>query len=84
MHAASPCSRHMERLFIDFVGPLTRSKRGNIAILVVVYAFSKFESFFLVRRITSQVVVNCLVREYFPAYGTPTPVVTDNARGFLL
>ena len=42
MHAASPCSRPMERLFIEFVGPLTRSKRGNIAILVEVDAFSKF------------------------------------------
>jgi len=39
MHAASPCSRPMERLFIDFVGPLTRSKRGNIALFVAVDAF---------------------------------------------
>jgi len=26
MHAANPCSQPMERLFIDFVGPLTHSK----------------------------------------------------------
>jgi hypothetical protein len=35
----------MERFFIDFVGPLTRTKRGNIAILVNLDAFSKFVFF---------------------------------------
>jgi hypothetical protein len=42
LHSAEPCSEPMEKLFVDFVGPLVRSKRGNIAILVVVDAFSKF------------------------------------------
>ena len=39
-----------------FYGLLTSSKRGNIAILVVLDAFSKFVSFYLVRKISSQVV----------------------------
>jgi hypothetical protein len=82
MHASIPCSRPMERLFVNFVGPLTRSMRGNVAILVVVDAFSKFVSFFPVRRMTSQAVVDCLEKWYFPAYGTPTSVVTDNTRVF--
>jgi hypothetical protein len=43
LHSAKPCSELIEKLFFDFVGPLVRSKRGNIAILlVVVDAFSKF------------------------------------------
>jgi transposase InsO family protein len=78
MHASRP----MERLFVDHVGPLTRSKRGNIAILVTVDAFSNFVSFFPVRRMTSQTVVDCLEKWYFPAYGKPMSVVTDNARVF--
>jgi len=82
MHVSNPCSRPMERLFVDFVGPLTRSKRGNSAILVVVDSFSKFVSFFPVRRMTSQIVVDCLEKSYFPAYGTPMSIVTDNARVF--
>jgi hypothetical protein len=36
----------MEKLFIHFVGPLTHTKWGNIAILVVVDAFSKFVQFY--------------------------------------
>jgi hypothetical protein len=82
LHSAEPCSEPMERLFVDFVGPLVRSKRGNIAILVVVDGFSKFVCFYPVRRITAQVVLDCLERSFFPAYGTPKCVVTDNARVF--
>jgi len=72
----------MERLFADFMGPLTRSKRGNIAILVVLRAFSKYVSFVPVRKISSQVVCVCLDRAFFPAYCTPVSIVTDNAKVF--
>jgi hypothetical protein len=72
----------MDRLFIDFVGPLVRSKPGNIAILVNVEAFSKFVAFYPVRNITSRVVLDCLERSFFPAYGTPKYLFTDNAKMF--
>jgi len=52
LHLASPVALPMDRLFIDFVGPLVRTKRGNIAILVVVDSFSKFVSFRPVRKMT--------------------------------
>jgi hypothetical protein len=35
----------MEKLFIDFVRPLVRTKRGKVTILVGLDAFSKFISF---------------------------------------
>jgi hypothetical protein len=35
-----------------------------------------------VRRMSAQVVLDCLERSFFPAYGTPTCVVTDNALVF--
>jgi len=72
----------MDRLFSDFVGPLVRTKRGNIAILVVVDSFSKFVSFRPFRKMTSSAVSDYLEREYFPAYGTPKSIVTDNAKVF--
>jgi len=82
LHSASPSSQPMEKLFIDFVGPLTRTKRGNLAILVTVDAFSKFVFFCPVRKISSQIVSDCLERSFFPAYGTPVSIVIDNARVF--
>ena len=82
LHDANPFSQPMERLFVDFVGPLTRTKRGNLAILVVVDGFSKFVSFSPVQKMSAQAVLDCLERSFFPAYGTPTCVVTDNAKVF--
>jgi len=60
---------------VNFVGPLTRTKRGNPAIPVVLDSFSKFVSLFLVRRMARSVVIDCLERGYFPAYGTPKSIV---------
>ena len=64
------------------MGPLTRSKRINIATLVVVDNFSKSVSLYPTQRITASVVVHCLERQYFPTFGAPKSVVTVNARIF--
>jgi len=82
LHSASPVTAPMQRLFIDFVGPLTRTKCGNIDILVVVDSFSKFVSFCPVRKMTSAAVSDYLGRSYFPAFGVPKSIVTDNAKAF--
>ena len=62
--SCNPVSQPTDRLFVDFVGPLVRSKRGNIAILVV-DSLSKFVSFCPVRKITSQAVSDHLERGFF-------------------
>ena len=80
LHSSAPCSRPMECLFMDFVGPLTRTKRGNLAILVIMDALSKFVFFRSVRKMSSQVVI-VPGKGVFLAYGTPGSV-TDNARVF--
>jgi len=67
---------------MDFVGPLTRTKRGHSAILAILDGFSKFVVFYPVRKISSQTVVECLERSYFPIYGIPQAIVTDNASVF--
>jgi hypothetical protein len=55
----------MERIFVDFVGPLVRSRKGNIAMLVILDGFSKFVSIYPVRRISSDVVKNFLAEKLF-------------------
>jgi hypothetical protein len=82
LHSAGPVSQPMERLLMDFVGPLTWTKRGNIAILVVVDGFSKFVFFHAVKRITSAGVIEYLERWFFPTFGVPKSIVTDNATVF--
>jgi len=71
----------MDKLFSDCVGPLVRTKRGNIAILVVVDSFSKFVSFRPVRKMTSSALSDYL-EGIFPGFGSPKSIVTDNAKVF--
>jgi hypothetical protein len=49
LHTVTPASYRLERVFIEFMGPLVRTKRGNQAILVVTYGFSKFVAFYGLR-----------------------------------
>jgi hypothetical protein len=81
-HSSQIVPKPMEMIFIDFVGPIVRSRRGNIAILVVLDGFSKCVTFYPVRKITSEAVAQCLVERYFPCFGVPAVVVSDNAAVF--
>jgi transposase InsO family protein len=72
----------MERIFIDFVGPIVRSRKGNMAVLVVLDGLSKFVCMYPVRRISSKVVKNCLQDKFFPSFGVPQSIVSDNAAVF--
>jgi hypothetical protein len=56
LHASQVVTRPMERIFIDFVGLIVRSRKGNVAILVVLDGFSKFISMYPVRRISAEAV----------------------------
>ena len=82
LHAAEHYAKPLEKLFVEFVRPLTRTKCGNSAILFVLGSVSKFVTIFPVRRMASSVVIDCLEKGYFPAYGTPMSIVTHNARVF--
>ena len=81
-HNSKVVTRPMERVFMDFVGPIIRSRKGNIAILVILDRFSKFVSLYPVRRISAEVVKTCLVERFFPFFGVPQEIVSDNATVF--
>jgi hypothetical protein len=72
----------MERIFIDFVGPIVRSRQGSLALLVVLDGFSKFVAMYPARKITFDAVVKCLVGKYFPCFGIPNRIISDNAAVF--
>jgi hypothetical protein len=61
---------------------MVRTIKGHQAILVMLGGISKFVVFYHVKSITSKVVCEALERFYFPAYGVPEAVVSDNARVF--
>jgi hypothetical protein len=83
LHSASPVARLLKRVFVDFVRPLPSTRRGNMAILVVLEEeFSKFVNLSSVRKMTSAAAVDCLERLYFPAFGISAQRVSDNAKAF--
>ena len=82
LHSATPASCPLERIFIDFMGPLVRTKKGKQAILVAMEIFSKFVAFYPVRSITSAVVCDVLEHKYFMNYGVPKSLVSNNAKVF--
>ena len=82
LHSSEVVARPLERVFIDFVGPIVRSRKGNVAVLVMLDGFSKFVCMYPVRRISSEVVKTCLVEKFFPSFGVPQSIVSDNAAVF--
>lgn len=70
------------KLFIDFVGPLPRSKQGNTYLLTIIDSFSKYTVFLPARNTNSKTVVNLLEKNLFAFFGFPKFLVTDNVSYF--
>jgi hypothetical protein len=60
MLSSEVAKRPMQKIFIDYVGKLPRSKAGNSAILVCVDAFSKFVWIVPVREVTTKGTIKAL------------------------
>ncbi|XP_059222594.1 uncharacterized protein K02A2.6-like [Stomoxys calcitrans] len=61
-----------QRLYIDLLGPYSRSKSGHIGLLIVLDHHSKFHCLHPMRKFTS----------IFHCYGVPETVVSDNGSQF--
>lgn len=79
--ASSVASYPMEKLFIDFVGKLPRSSKGNCMIFSCLDAFSKYCWLIAVREANANTVCNELQR-IFTNFGVPKIIVSDNGPQF--
>jgi hypothetical protein len=70
----------MNRIAIDFVGPLTTTKKNNSYLLTVICPFSRWPQAFPVSRNTALKTIECL-KKSISVYGTPSEVLSD--RGFI-
>jgi transposase InsO family protein len=69
-----------QRLCIDFVGPLTTTKKKNSYLLTMVNPFTRWAEAFPVTRNTALKTIACL-KKHISDHGTPAELLTD--RGFL-
>jgi hypothetical protein len=72
-----------QKISIDFVGPLPRSKKGNEYMLTVSDCFTRWLEAFPCHRANAQVVVDKLITEIFPRFGVCDQIHSDRGTPFL-
>ena len=77
-HAGSP----MERVHIDFLGPLPETPRGNTNILVMVDQFTKWCEIIPLPSQTAEVTAKAAVNDFFTRFGCPFILHSDQGRNF--
>jgi hypothetical protein len=81
--ASVVAQRPFQKIFIDYVGTLPRTKAGNSMLLVFVDAFSKFVWLISVREATSAITIKALRQRIFSAFAVPEIIVSDKAKCFV-
>ena len=72
----------MERVALDILGPLPRTSRGNVYILVVADYFTRWTEAYLMRNQEAVTVAKKLVNEFICHFGAPLQVLTDQGAQF--
>ena len=77
-HAGAP----MERVHIDFLGPLTKTKRGNEHILMIVDQFTKWVEVIPLPSQTAEETARAAVNSFFSRFGVPFQLFSDQGKNF--
>ena len=72
----------MERIHLDFLGPLPKTQQGNEYILVIVDQFTKWVECIPLPSQTAEVTARAAVNEFFCRFGCPLQIFTDQGRNF--
>ena len=67
---------------MDVFGPLNRTKAGNKYILVLMDYATKWPEAFVLRNVTAETIVNCLIK-VTARIGEPQELLTDNGSNFM-
>jgi RNA:NAD 2'-phosphotransferase (TPT1/KptA family) len=86
-HAKHPLTKYqagapMERVHLDFVGPLPRTDKGNEYILMMVDQFTKWVECIPLPSQTAEETARAAVNEFFSRFGYPFQVYSDQGRNF--
>lgn len=78
-HAGVP----MEKVHIDFMGPLPKTPRGNEHILVLVDQFTKWVEAIPLPSQDAETTAKAAVNEFFTRFGFPLQLISDQGRNFM-
>lgn len=77
-HAGVP----MERVHLDFLGPLPKTKNGNEHILVMVDQYTKWVECVPLPSQTAEITARAAVDQFFSRFGIPLQIHTDRGSNF--
>uniref|UniRef100_A0A6G3MFZ0 Retrovirus-related Pol polyprotein from transposon 412 (Trinotate prediction) n=1 Tax=Henneguya salminicola TaxID=69463 RepID=A0A6G3MFZ0_HENSL len=80
--ASIPSSYPFQRLAMDCLGPLNRTRRGNSYIVVISDYFTKWTEAFATSNIEAGTVSRLLVDHYICRFGVPERIHTDQGSNF--
>ena len=72
----------MERVHIDFIGPLPKTERGNEHCLVMVDQFTKWVECVPLPSQKAEVTARAAIDEFFSRFGFPLQLFSDQGRNF--
>jgi hypothetical protein len=72
----------MERVHLDFMGPLVKTKRGNEYVLMMVDKFTKWTECIPLPSQTAEITAQAAINELFARFGYPFQIFTDQGRHF--
>jgi len=86
-HAKSPLTLYhagapMERVHLDFLGPLPKTEKGNEHILMMVDQFTKWVECIPLPSQTAETTAQAAINEFFSRFGYPFQIFTDQGRNF--
>lgn len=70
-----------EKVIVDCVGPLPKTKTGNQFLLTIMCASTRYPEAIPLRKITSPVITKALVK-FFSTFGLPKTIQTDQGTNF--
>ena len=77
-HAGAP----LERVHLDFLGPLPKTERGNEHVLMIVDQFTKWVECIPLPSQTAEMTAQAVVNEFFSRFGFAFQVMSDQGRNF--
>ena len=72
----------MERVHIDFIGPLPKTERGNEHCLMMVDQFTKWVECVPLPSQIAEVMARAAIDEFFSRFGCPLQLFSDQGRNF--
>ena len=82
LHPLPVIATPWERIAIDIVGKMPRTRRGNVYILTIMDFATRYMEAIPLRRVDAKTTCNALL-EVFARYGVPKELLSDNGSNFI-